>query len=295
MRDYLYIENIGKKIVDNLKSELDRVGLMYRVFYRVKTMDSMEKKIRTKGYGIGYNKLTDILGIRFTLYFKDDVIVVSDFLKRNKNFDHESSEKLLPQEFKPERLNLTFKFDEEQTKEILALLGSDSDKIATTYEVQLRTVLSEGWHEVEHDLRYKANEDWIGHEDLLRNLNGLFATLETSDFTMLKIFDTLSHRHYKNGNLSALLKTKFRLRLKSNKLDLGIIKLFEEKPHLLRKIIKLERDEYLERIFHSKVAVPLNLDNLVQIINEIYIDDEDLRKIAAPHIIEDIQIGLARN
>ena len=29
----------------------------------------------------------------------------------------------------------------------------DAALIDNTYEIQLRTVLSEGWHEVEHDLR----------------------------------------------------------------------------------------------------------------------------------------------
>ncbi|MBK7959276.1 MAG: hypothetical protein IPK03_14995 [Bacteroidetes bacterium] len=28
--------------------------------------------------------------------------------------------------------------------------------VDSTFEVQLRTILSEGWHEIDHDLRYKS-------------------------------------------------------------------------------------------------------------------------------------------
>ncbi len=63
-----------------------------------------------------------------------------------------------------------------------------SHLIDSTFELQIRSILSEGWHEVEHDLRYKAKQDWIGNDVESRKLNGIYATLETSEWTMIKNF-----------------------------------------------------------------------------------------------------------
>ena len=72
------------------------------------------------------------------------------------------------------------------------------DLIDNTYEVQIRTILSEGWHEVEHDLRYKCKEEWNEFKEESRLLNGIYATLESSEWSMLTLFDRLSYSQYKN-------------------------------------------------------------------------------------------------
>lgn len=71
------------------------------------------------------------------------------------------------------------------------------DLIDNTYEVQIRTILSEGWHEVEHDLRYKCKEEWNEFKEESRLLNGIYATLESSEWSMLTLFDRLSYSQYK--------------------------------------------------------------------------------------------------
>lgn len=72
-------------------------------------------------------------------------------------------EKLTDKVFMPTRLNLIFRMDDFCSRELVNVLkdidGIDSSLIDCTYEIQLRTVLSEGWHEVEHDLRYKCRTE----------------------------------------------------------------------------------------------------------------------------------------
>ncbi|WP_202796549.1 hypothetical protein, partial [Thermophagus xiamenensis] len=60
--------------------------------------------------------------------------------------------------------------------------------IDNTFEVQLRTILSEGWHEVDHSLRYKCKDDWKDYPDQERLLNGIYAALETNDSTLKSLF-----------------------------------------------------------------------------------------------------------
>lgn len=71
------------------------------------------------------------------------------------------------------------------------------DLIDETYEIQIRTILSEGWHEVEHDLRYKCKEEWNNFQEESRLLNGIYATLESSEWAMLTLFEKLSYSQYK--------------------------------------------------------------------------------------------------
>lgn len=83
-------------------------------------------------------------------------------------------------QFTVNRHNLVFKVPDVYSNEIgIAIRNRPID---TTFELQLRSILSEGWHEVDHDLRYKSKSNWINQGDLSRALNGIMATLETRGF-----------------------------------------------------------------------------------------------------------------
>ena len=65
--------------------------------------------------------------------------------------------------------------------------------IDATFEVQLRTISFEGWHEIEHDMRYKSPYgDDFWREDLSRTLNSVLANLELCDWTTLNVFEKLA-------------------------------------------------------------------------------------------------------
>jgi hypothetical protein len=72
--------------------------------------------------------------------------------------------------------------------------------------------------------------DWEGNEVESRKLNGIYATLETSEWTMIKIFDELAYKHYKK-NWNSMLRQKFRLRLTAQELYPGVITHFHAKLH----------------------------------------------------------------
>lgn len=271
-------ERAIKELCSEIESELSSAALLYRVFGRSKAADSLKRKINKnpKKYSEGGKKIQDILGIRITLYFSDDVDLTLDLLKNKYEIIEKDSAIDVPngEVFSAKRFNLVFK-----VKENLDFIKpSGYEKlIDDTFEVQIRTVLSEGWHEVEHDLRYKAQEDWADHDDLDRALNGIYATLETSDWSMIKLFEELSHRHYKNKKINEMMKTKFRLRL-PGKLSDDMESLLLKKD-LLKKIFRAPRGEVVQSISTVSRKIPLTPDLIVHLINRKYIGDADLFKM----------------
>ena len=176
-------ESITESIREELAQALNRCGLMYRMFYRVKTLSSIQHKMAFKGdkYKSGESKMQDIIGFRIVLYFPDDVDLVSlyfsckDVVKRSVDVPD-------PSTFRPQRLNLTLNIPEQFVELFKKKLPAEyAPYIDPTYEIQIRTVFSEGWHEVEHDFRYKCKEDWVGYEFYSRTLNGVIATLENAE------------------------------------------------------------------------------------------------------------------
>jgi putative GTP pyrophosphokinase len=290
MRDTLGFENITKKIENSLIQELNKCGLMYRMFSRVKTPESILNKVLKKEYKKNGKKITDIIGIRITLYFQDDVDLVHKILKDKNNFDHESTDSFSIDEFKPIRCNLTFNLQEEFIKEAKIIISPDFDIIDTKYEIQIRTVLSEGWHEVEHDLRYKCKDDWNGHDDLNRNLNGIFATLETSEFSMLQMLNNLAHRHYKAKNINALFKIKFRIKFKDNILNPKIKELLLTDNELLKKIYKIDRIKFLSKFYSSKITLPLTMDNFIFLLNFIEVKDDRIHAMASEFVKSELEL-----
>src|SRR5690606_30312102 len=133
--------------------------------------------------------------------------------------------------------------------------------VDNTFEVQIRTILSEGWHEIDHDLRYKRKDDWIGFDRENRAINGVYATLETSEWTLLKLFEELAYKHYKTGNVSAMLHNKFRVRLKESSLDNDLIEYIGSNQTLIKRIYRFDRIRLLECI-SLRPYMPISISNL---------------------------------
>ena len=146
------IEKIAALLTSDISKSLSKCGLMFRIFSRVKTESSIRHKLEVK-YANKKTRIQDMIGIRIVVYFQDDVDVlalyysVGDVVKKAiDEFDSST--------FRPQRLNITSRIPAEMTEEFSAALPEQfRDCIEPTYEIQIRTVFSEGWHEVEHDLK----------------------------------------------------------------------------------------------------------------------------------------------
>src|SRR5688572_27548826 len=76
-------ENILKEISSKITEKLDRAGIFNRVFSRIKSKASIEKKLAEKrtDYLSKNKKMQDVFGIRITLYFLDDEAIAINLVK----------------------------------------------------------------------------------------------------------------------------------------------------------------------------------------------------------------------
>lgn len=278
------VTTLEKQISDTLK----KAGIYHRIFSRAKNPASVLEKIVRKGYPTKEGKiLQDIIGIRIALYFVDDVAICRQIIEKIFETVGTEATEMNPKMFAPERLNIVCKIP----KDLIGYFRSDlwsSFPIDSTFEVQIRTVFSEGWHEIEHDVRYKSESDWNAQPDLSRNLNGILATLETCDWSIISILDDLAYREYKNREWAEMMKNKLRIHLADAALDEKIIGVFNARPEVAKSFFRIDRKKVL--IFLScemKKNVPLTLTNIIYISNLLWIKDDEINELT-PKLLKKI-------
>ena len=294
--DNLQLDFLIKGILEELSAPLNKAGFYYRVFSRSKSSHSIKKKLTAKKdiYTPEGKKLQDIIGIRFVFYFAEDVEIFANYLRNRQEFIDESNsttdlknaskthqgDKLLNNlcdiVFMPNRLNLVFKMNNRQTKDLHNNLSGhnqefDTQLIDNTYEIQLRTVLSEGWHEVEHDLRYKCRNAqwWDDCSEESRMLNGIYASLETNERALEHLFSKMAHKNYKKGDWQAMLRNHFRIKFIEESLSEEMHSFLTQNPSLAKFLLKYDKAELSQHLFKANGSYPLTMDNIIHLINEI--------------------------
>lgn len=279
------LDRLARDISKEIETQLERVGILYRIFSRAKSEDSIKRKLNFKRYDHGNKLMQDIIGIRVTLYFNDDLAIIHKALKARPDFVDETVDSTSETVFKPERINLIFRLDADKSEEVNETAISKFKYIDNTFELQLRTVLSEGWHEVDHDLRYKCEEDWENSSDIARTFNGVYASLVTSDWSILTIFEQLSYRQYKLRNWAAMLRHKFRLRLREESLNENLVSILNSDDSLAKQLFRVDRREFIKNHFYNGIAVPLTLSNLVYLANLYSIKNKEIIKLTPEFLL----------
>lgn len=285
--DRLYsaiINNPEKDLENIICKKLDKCGIMYRSFSRTKEKESVKKKIEIKRdkYLREGKKMQDLVGIRIVLYFKDDVDICINILEKLFVTDNYEYDKPDIETFKPQRINYVFKTPENIMK-IPDTICSEC-LIDNTFEVQIRTIFSEGWHEVEHDIRYKFLNEWNNVPGLSRELNGILAVLEICDNNIMSICDQLAYKKYKEKDWDSMIRNKFRLRFAHQQLDAKLSHILSGNPKLAKNILKFEREKLIN--YFAENTMPRNCSNAVYIINEIQLHDESISNITPEIIME---------
>lgn len=276
------------ELCDNLKEAvreiLNSCGMYFRIFSRVKSPNSIAEKLLRGQYGTEQNpkKLQDLVGLRVVLYYYDDLSICRDIMESTfQMVDDWSRPKYNADEFKATKINGVFRFPEEffnvYKKELWNL------PIDTTFEIQFRTVFFEGWHEIEHDMRYKSllsdKEFWKGSEELSRILNCILANLELSDWSLVQLFEELSYNHYKNRDWEIMLKCKYRIKMAdSEPLDPKILAVFDQDKEIAKKFFKGSRKTLIKELL--KLESPhINYNLIVKLMNNKEIHDPQIAAI----------------
>lgn len=282
--DFEKLNDFCEHLNDAVQEIFRSCGLYFRIFSRVKSVESIAEKIRRRKYGTKNNpkQLQDLVGLRVVLYYYDDLSICRDIMESTfQMVGHWSLTNKSANEFKATKVNGVFRFPAEYfslyKKELWSL------PIDTTFEVQFRTVFFEGWHEIEHDMRYKSflsdDEFWKGGEELSRILSCVLANLELSDWALVQLFDQLAYSHYNNGYWKLMLKSKFRIRLDDNStLHPDLRALFNQDHTIAKQLLKCSRKDLIRELL--KLDKPnITYDLIIKLLNERFIHNEQLTAI----------------
>ena len=277
----------GCKADEIIKTDIDcalnKIGIYYRIFSRTKSAYSTSMKLieKEKKYIERGKGMQDIIGVRIVLYYQDDISIVQNILTDKYRMLKDDSEIDIPKasEFKPIRRNLVFELPDEAV-DIIQQEVWEKFYIEKTFEVQIRTIFSEGWYEVEHDIRYKHDKEWENPEYYVynRGLNRINATLETCDTEIVREISDLAYDCYKNGKVIEMLRYKFRIRLEKEELSEQLMEYIQNNSEFFKKLYRVERSKILR--CYTLIHNCKSLNNLVYLSNELEIHDNNVTDMA---------------
>lgn len=276
---------VESELRTNIENQLNKCGIFYRAFSRRKSASSLEHKFASKKYGGNDGKkIQDLIGIRINLYFQDDLDICKELFENIFELveDGWAETGVSRQNFEAAKINGVFKLPDYLVEKISAQTWDMA--IDTTFEIQLKTVFFEGWHEVEHDFRYKIdgkdpddeNNVWNRYAKYSRQLNSVVATLELCDRSMLNMFEGLSHDLYKNKEWEMMLRMHYRVRMSDAKLYDGIKEILEANNcELGKKLLKARREKLIYALNTRYLNVPLSVNIIIAILNDEVLDENE--------------------
>lgn len=168
-------------------------------------------------------------------------------------------------------------------------------RIEKTFELQLRTIFSEGWYEVEHDVRYKHSEEWKNTEyyEYHRRLNSINATLEVCDHEIVHCLENLAYDCYKRGEIQRMLRYKLRIHFEREDISDKLISTMNHTEGFVKRIYQMDRGEILCCISHPEmIHLPKTMENIIFLCNELYIKNSGIRDLASPLLLNKLRKGI---
>lgn len=148
---------------------------------RIKSSESIIKKLQRKGYDISYavaeEKLNDIAGIRAVCFFVDDVYEIAELLKRQKDIKLIKEKDYIkePKKNGYQSLHLIM--------QVPFFAGETC--IYQKIEVQLRTAIMDSWAELDNQLCYK--KEFLNTENAEEELKAYSQLVVKMDKQMLQL------------------------------------------------------------------------------------------------------------
>jgi len=285
------ITKLPLSVIRGLEEQISEImaqsGLFCRVFSRQKSGVSAAKKIKAKKETQGNDyKMQDLFGVRIALYFKDDIQICREIISNCFEVRDVSEDEETTTNFEPVKLNIVCPIPE-KLMECVPKGFWDRCSIDKTFEIQIRTVFSEGWHEIDHDLRYKCKDEWEADMAMSRTLNGIFATLETCNWSIISLFDQLAYEKYKAGSWKAMLRNKFRIRMTDDELHNKIEKIFDKNKEVAKEFYKLDRECLIKEMSsHGLQEMPKSTNNIIYVANELYVKNKEIKKLMPKEIVQ---------
>ena len=262
-----------------VEDRLEQSGLYYRLFSRIKTADSLERKYQRKCYNKD-KKIQDLIGLRVDVYFEDDLRICRHILEQTFHLIGWSESSKNEIEFKPVKINGIFRLPaylkEKISPEIWDMCIDD------TIEIQVKTVFFDGWHEIDHDMKYKGGELWEGRTSFSRYFNSILATLELCDKSLVTLFENLGHDLYKEKNWNGMMKAHYRLKMTEAPMYPEVEEILNNdhsENNIGKQLFKTKRVVLVDELLKQPRMVPININTMIALVNKAVIHDDRLTRI----------------
>ena len=262
-----------------VEDRLTQSGLYHRLFSRIKTADSLEKKFQRKNYN-AEKKIQDLIGLRVDVYFEDDLRICRHILEQMFHLIGWSESSKNEIEFKSVKINGIFRLPAYLKAQIPAEVWDMC--IDDTIEIQVKTVFFDGWHEIDHDMKYKGGELWEGRTSFSRYFNSILATLELCDKSLVTLFENLGHDLYKEKNWHGMMKAHYRLKMTEDPLYPEVEELLNNdhsENNIGKQLFKTARVVLVDELLRQPRRVPININTMIALVNNAVIHDNRLQRI----------------
>lgn len=278
--------SVEYELKETLDGNLRRCGIFSRVYSRIKSAASLEHKFTKPEYQAG-KKVQDIIGVRITLYFEDDIEVCKNIIRKwFRPVDEWEEYNNNISEFRASKINGIFELNGDWIRRIKDTTWDLP--IDQTFEIQIRTTFFEGWHEVEHDMRYKNKDIWEQYPVFSRKLNSVVATLELCDSSMVSICEDFAHKLYLDKEWDAMIRMHYRLRMNDDPIDPELKKILDENNKTLgKRLYRCRREALIDALFNEKrIEDAVSINQIIMLVNEKDADmhDPEIARIAAEHL-----------
>lgn len=281
------INNVKMSLLNTLVTKLNNAGIYFNSTSRIKSESSLLHKLETGKYSMqeGGRKIQDIIGIRINLFYLEDMDICEKILEETFLLDNWSKTKNEENKFEAQKCNGVFRIPSKYLRNIPASVWNKP--FDQTFEVQLRTVLFEGWHEIEHEMRYKyklgsdskETDLWTGHEDLSRVMNSIIANLELCDWSIMQIFNSIHDSQYKEKNWENAIISKYRLRITQDPLKPELREYLDNNPDIVAQFHTVSKRELVEILLNKKYHKELTPDRVIYLINKEIVHNEYISRL----------------
>lgn len=281
------INNVKMSLLNTLVTKLNNAGIYFNSTSRIKSESSLLHKLETGKYSMqeGGRKIQDIIGIRINLFYLEDMDICEKILEETFFLDNWSKTKNEENKFEAQKCNGVFRIPSKYLRNIPASVWNKP--FDQTFEVQLRTVLFEGWHEIEHEMRYKyklgsdskETDLWTGHEDLSRVMNSIIANLELCDWSIMQIFNSIHDSQYKEKNWENAIRSKYRLRITQDPLKPELREYLDNNPDIVAQFHTVSKRELVEILLNKKYHKELTPDRVIYLINKEIVHNEYISRL----------------
>lgn len=174
------LSTTGRFLEGFLRNMLEAAEVDFHlVTHRVKSKDSLQKKLELKGSKYkSLSSLTDLIGVRIIVYYEKDIDPVCELLESNRMFNFDDDN------FVDKRVMDVDRFGYKSVHYIISLNKIFEEIFPGKFagekaEIQIRTFLNHAYADMTHDLIYKSSRPMP--EELLRRMFRIAALLELAD------------------------------------------------------------------------------------------------------------------